>query len=511
MASEHDEAAVNPSLAPAGTGGIGAPEHRGEAGRPARMAPMARLPVFFALAGKRVVLAGGSEAAAWKAELIAATGADVFVYEPDPSHEMANVAAEATAGTITLVRRPWGPADLAGAALAIGDCENADEARAFADAARAAGVVVNVIDKPAFCDFAFGSIVNRSPLVIAISSDGGAPTLTQAIRVKIEAMVPKGIAAWIGAAKAWRPAIAAVAEFGTARRRVWERFARLALDQAGRPPAESDLQDLLASHDAGSGGMGEVMLVGAGPGDPDLLTLKAVRALQAADVVLYDKLVGEGVLDYARREAKTMPVGKTGHGPSCKQTDINDLMVKLAREGRRVVRLKGGDPSVFGRSGEEIAACRAAGVPITVVPGITTATAAAASLGVSLTHRDHAQRLQFVTGHNRAGTLPPDLDLDALADPRATTCLYMGRNTIGPLARQLLARGAPADLPAIWLTNVSRSDEAHGVTDLGTLAGEDVAAMGGGPVIVLIGRALGATAATQQPDRAPFAATPEWA
>jgi uroporphyrin-III C-methyltransferase/precorrin-2 dehydrogenase/sirohydrochlorin ferrochelatase len=233
------------------------------------------------------------------------------------------------------------------------------------------------------------------------------------------------------------------------------------------------------------------MLVGAGPGDPDLLTLKAVRALQGADVILYDQLVGPGVLDYARREAKLLPVGKTGHGPSCKQTDINDLMVKLAREGRRVVRLKGGDPSVFGRSGEEIEACRAAGVPITVVPGITTATAAAAALQVSLTHRDHAQRLQFVTGHNRAGTLPPDLDLAALADPRATTCLYMGRNTIGTLARQLLAQGVPPDMPAAWLTNVSRPDQAHVFTDLGALAREDGGAMADGPVIVLIGRAMG--------------------
>lgn len=359
-----------------------------------------------------------------------------------------------------------------------------------------------------------GSIVNRSPLVIGISSDGGAPTLTQAIRVKIEAMVPKGLAGWIEAAKRWRPAIARAAEFGTARRRVWERFARLALDQAGREPAETDLEALLAGHAAQGGGTGEVMLVGAGPGDPDLLTLKAVRALQSADVILYDRLVGEGVLDYARREAMTMPVGKTGHGPSCRQTDINDMMVRLALEGRRVVRLKGGDPSVFGRSGEEIAACRAAGVPITVVPGITTATAAAASLQLSLTHRDHAQRLQFVTGHNRAGTLPPDLDLGALADPRATTCLYMGRNTIGPLARQLLDAGVPPDMPAIWLTNVSRPDETRAFTDLGRLADEDAGTMGTGPVIVLIGRALGVardeagttTPATNEPNRSHLSA-----
>jgi uroporphyrin-III C-methyltransferase/precorrin-2 dehydrogenase/sirohydrochlorin ferrochelatase len=474
--------------------------------RPARMEPLARLPVFFALAGKRVVLVGGSDAAAWKAELLAAAGAKVEVFAGEPDAEMRNVAAEPPAGEIRLERREWRPEDLDGASLAVGAFESDEEAAVFAAAARARGVVVNVVDKPAFCDFAFGSIVNRSPFVIGISSDGGAPTLTQAIRVKIEAMLPKGLGAWTQIAKTWRPAIAKVAAFGTARRGVWERFARLALDQAGRAPTDGDLASLLAGQEAP--GTGEVILVGAGPGDPDLLTLKAVRALQAADVILYDKLVGAGVLDYARREAKTMLVGKTGHGPSCKQTDINDLMVKLALQGRRVVRLKGGDPSVFGRSGEEIAACRAAGVPVSVVPGITTATAAAASLQVSLTHRDHAQRLQFVTGHNRAGTLPADLDLGALADPRATTCLYMGRNTIGTLARQLLSAGVPPDMPAVWLANVSRPDEIRSVTDLGTLAGEDAGGMGSGPVIVLIGRALGVMAemspanpAADEPDR----------
>jgi uroporphyrin-III C-methyltransferase/precorrin-2 dehydrogenase/sirohydrochlorin ferrochelatase len=459
--------------------------------RPARMEPLARLPVFFALGGRRVVLVGGAAGAAWKAELLAASGARVDVFAAEPSDEMLNVAGDPPAGEIHLRYRTWHERDLAGAALAIGDIEDEAEAAAFAAACRAHGVVVNVIDKPAFCDFSFGSIVNRSPLVIGISSDGGAPTLTQAIRVRIEAMLPKALQLWAEAAKLWRPAIAAASGSGSVRRRLWDAFARRALE-AGREPHEADLAAILAaaSQHGDDVARGEVALVGAGPGDPDLLTLKAVRTLQTADVILYDNLVSRGVLDYARREAKTMLVGKTGHGPSCRQTDINDLMVRLARQGRRVVRLKGGDPSVFGRAGEEIEACRRAGVPVQVVPGITTATAAAASLGLSLTHRDHAQRLQFVTGHNRAGTLPPDLDLDALADPRATTCLYMGRNTVGTLARRLIEHGVPGEVPAVCLANVSREDESRLWTSVGNLAAEEGGIAGSGPVIVLIGRAL---------------------
>ena len=459
------------------------------------MEALARLPLFFALGGRKVVLAGGSEAAAWKLELLAATGARVEVFADEPGDELLRVAAESRHGPVALHRRAWRAADLDGSALAVGAIEDDAEATAFACCARARGVVVNVIDRPAFCDAAFGSLVNRSPLVVGISSDGGAPTLTQAVRVRIEAMLPPGLGPWAAAAQGWRRRIAAAVRDGAVRRRVWQAFARRAFEASHRAPGEADLAALLgeARSPALPGGRGEVVLVGAGPGAPDLLTLKAVRALQSADVILYDNLVGPGVLDYARREAKTMLVGKTGHGPACRQSEINDMMVALARQGRRVVRLKGGDPSVFARAGEEIEACRSAGIPVSVVPGITTATAAAASLGMSLTHRDHAQRLQFVTGHNRAGTLPPDLDLGALADPRATTCLYMGRATVATLAGTLLERGVPPDLPAVCVWNVSRADEHRLHADIGRLAAGAVPEESG-PVIVLIGRAVAAAA-----------------
>lgn len=463
-------------------------------GRPARMEALARLPVFFALQGKRVVLAGESDGVAWKAELLAATGALVDLYAPEPQASIETVAADPPAGAIRLHRRRWAPADFMGAALAVGDCESEEEAAAFVAAARRAGIPVNVVDKPEHCDFAFGAIVNRSPLVIGISSDGATPVLTQLLRARIEALVPKGLKRWAEAAKRWRPAIQAASDLNGARRRLWQRFAALAMAQADRVPAQADLDALLAEAGRAEAAakQGEVVLVGAGPGDPDLLTLKAVRALQAADVVLYDDLVSPGVLDYARREARVIQVGKTGHGPSTAQDDINGLLVGLAREGRRVVRLKGGDPSIFGRAGEEIAACRAAGVPVQVIPGVTTAVAAAASLGVSLTHRDHAQRVQFVTGHGREGGLPAGLDIAALADPRATTCVYMGRGTARLLGQKLIEAGLPPRTPVICLADVSQEEGRSAVATVGDLArGLDFLSTRQ-PTIILIGEALAA-------------------
>src|SRR3954470_14270125 len=394
--------------------------------RPPRMEKLARLPVFYALAGRRAVVAGGNAAAAWKAELLAAAGANVDVYTADPSDEMIQIANE----RIAIHRREIEAADLAGAALAVGAFDDNADAAAFAAMARAAGVPVNVIDKPAFCDFSFGAIVNRSPLVIGISTDGAAPVFGQAIRAKLEALIPRGFARWAEAARQWRPRVQALALSFRERRRFWEQFTARAVSDPERTPASSDIDTLIDRTRGVGRDAGSVVRFGAGPGDPELMTLGAVRALQSADVILIDDLVSPQVLDFARREARKMMVGKTGHGPSCKQSEINDLMVKLASSGKRVVRLKGGDPMIFGRAGEEIAACRAANIPIEVVPGISAAQGAAARLLVSLTHRVEARRLQYVTGHDRDGNLPNDIDWRAVADPGATTIVYMPKKTL---------------------------------------------------------------------------------
>src|SRR3954471_10119091 len=376
--------------------------------RPPRMEALARLPVFFALAGKRAVLAGGTPGATWKAELLSAAGAQVDVLAAELSDEMLALVEEPPAGTIVVHLRAWEPQDFIGAAIAVGAFENDDEAEPFAAAARAAGVPVNVIDKPAFCDFSFGSIVNRSPLVIGVSTDGAAPVFAQAIRAKIEALIPTGFAHWAAAARRWREKIKTSSLSFAGRRRFWQVFTVFAVTHPNEQPAPADYERFLTqTKDEGAAvDAGSVTLVGAGPGDPELLTLRAVRALQSADVILIDDLVSAEVLDFARREAKKMLVGKTGHGPACKQDEINALMISLAKAGKRVVRLKGGDPMIFGRGGEEVRACRAANIPIEVVPGISAAQAVASRLGVSLTHRSHARRLQYITGHDREGRLP---------------------------------------------------------------------------------------------------------
>jgi uroporphyrin-III C-methyltransferase/precorrin-2 dehydrogenase/sirohydrochlorin ferrochelatase len=465
--------------------------------KPPRMEALARLPVFLAMEGKRAVVAGDGPASAWKAELLSAAGAKVDVYAHDPSEELLALVADAPRGAIVLHRRRWDAADFSGAAIAIGGCVDDAEAALFAAAARAAGVPVNVIDKPAFCDFAFGSIVNRSPLVIGISTDGAAPVFAQAIRAKLEALIPLGFANWAAAARRWRDQVKTSGLSFAGRRHFWHIFTAFAVRHPNRDPAPADYDHFLAEtkNEGAAVDSGTVTLVGAGPGDPELLTLRAVRALQSADVILIDDLVSADVLDFARREAKKMLVGKTGHGPACKQDEINALMISLAKAGKRVVRLKGGDPMIFGRGGEEIHACRAAGIPIEVVPGITAAQAVASRLKVSLTHRKHARRVQFVTGHGENGRLPDDIDWKSLADAAATTAVYMPLKTIGELVGHAVAAGLDPATPAIAVARATRPDEVVIAAPIAELPARLSAEAPSGPVLVLIGHVLAERAA----------------
>ncbi len=343
--------------------------------KPPRMEPLARLPVFMALDGKRAVVAGATQAAAWKAELLSAAGAEVEVYAAEPCEELVALATDPPRGSIFIHRRAWYIDDIRGAAVAVGACDTDDEAVYFAAAARAAGVPVNVIDKPKFCDFSFGAIVNRSPLVIAISTDGAAPVFGQTIRAKLEALIPRGFAQWAEAARRWRTDVKASGLSFNARRRFWQIFTAHAIAHPGDEPQMSDYERLLktATAESGSADKGSVTLVGAGPGDPELLTLRAVRALQSADVILYDDGVSPDVLEFARREAKKMLVSENGNS-SGSQDEASRLMVGLAKTGRRVVRLMGSNPA---SDGDEIAACRKARIAVEVVPGVVAPSASA--------------------------------------------------------------------------------------------------------------------------------------
>ncbi|HZP79598.1 MAG TPA: siroheme synthase CysG [Pseudolabrys sp.] len=471
--------------------------------RSPRMQPLARLPVFYALAGKRALVVGNSAAAAWKAELLAAAGAHVDLYADDASDELRALVAETEA--IHLHARRWAPEDFTEAAIAVAGCDDEAEAARFAQAARARGVPVNVIDKPAFCDFSFGSIVNRSPLVIGVSTDGAAPVFAQAIRAKLEAMLPQGFARWAEAARNWRARVQASGLSFAGRRSFWQRFTALAVKNPQRTPQADDFDTLIARtrHDGEVVERGHVTLVGAGPGDPELLTLRAVRALQSADVILIDDLVAPEILDFARREAKKMLVGKTGGGPSCKQDEINAMMITLAKAGKRVVRLKGGDPMIFGRAGEEIEACRNAGIAIEVVPGITAAQGAAARLGVSLTHRADARRLQFVTGHAADGRLPDDIDWASLADPSATTAVYMPTRTLAELSSRAIAQGLNPQTPAVAIAQATREQERVVAASIAELPTRLTAEALQGPVLVLIGQVFADVVAQERNAAAP--------
>lgn len=358
-----------------------------------RIAPLAKLPVFWSLTDKRVVVAGGSDAAAWKAELLAACGARVEVYcEPhDVSETMRALIAEEK---VSLKPQPWAISVFEGASLALGDCEGEDEARAFTCAARAAGVPYNVIDRPAFCQFQFGSIVNRSPVIVSISTDGAAPILAQAIRQRIETLLPPALKDWAQLARQVREAVTLRLSPGPARRRFWEHFVDRCMG-SNQPPPHDAAKQLMAAAEwiAAAPASGSVTFVGAGPGDAELLTLKAMRALQSADVILFDELVSQDILELARREAKRLLVGSSFGQNGQEEGDIQ-LIQRFVSAGKRVVRLIPGDPAAQTDIGEQIGGLRRKGLAVHIVPGIAIAASHAATNDISrLCDHDKQQRL----------------------------------------------------------------------------------------------------------------------
>jgi uroporphyrin-III C-methyltransferase/precorrin-2 dehydrogenase/sirohydrochlorin ferrochelatase len=451
------------------------------------MQPLENLPVFYELEGRRVVVVGDTEAAAWKADLAAAAGAAVDVYAAAPCARLSQVAQRRDN-----VRLLQGAPDLAGAALVFGALAEDDAAQALRRAAKAAGAPINLVDRPGLSDFSMGAIVNRSPLVIGVSTGGGAPVFAQAVRGRIETLVPASFSAWARAAKNWRSQIIGSGLDFLARRDFWRRFTRLAFVSLERAPTEADKDALLAETraDAARPSRGRAILVGAGPGDPELLTLKGLRALAGADVILFDDLVPPSVLDFARREAQRINVGKRGYAPSVNQEEITALLVKLASEGKNVVRLKGGDPMIFGRANEEIAAMRAAGLDVEVVPGVTAALAGAAALGASLTSRETARRVQFITAHSKDGALPEDFEWSALVDPGATTAVYMGNRTLADLTRRLVAEGADPATPAYLVERASTPEQRIVEGTLADLPAKVEGERLAGPVMLLFGKAL---------------------
>lgn len=444
---------------------------------------MKRFPAYISLQSRPVVIVGGGDAALRKARLALSAGAEVTVIGPEIDAELRDELGE----QVSLSDRAPAPEDFEGAVFAFIALDNEDAAARWAKTARDAGALVNVVDQPALCDFTTPSIIDRGRLTVAISTDGAGPVFGRALRAKIEAMLPARAGALLDFAQTYRGAVKGkIAHKG--RRAFWEAFfdGPIAAQVLAGDEQSAHEAMLAAINGDAPAPQGVVHIVGAGPGDPELLTLKAFRLIQSADVILYDRLVSEDVLSLARRDADRLYVGKAKSNHAVPQEEIEARMIALARAGKIVVRLKGGDPFVFGRGGEELESVRAAGVPVYVTPGITAATGCAASAGLALTHRDHAQAVTFVTGHAK-GDADPALDWAALAALKNTLVVYMGVGKAGSIASNFIAHGRAASTPVAIIENGTRENE---LILKGTLA--DLPALidaGGvkGPALLVIG------------------------
>jgi uroporphyrin-III C-methyltransferase/precorrin-2 dehydrogenase/sirohydrochlorin ferrochelatase len=424
------------------------------------------LPIFLDLREQPCLVVGGGEVAARKRALLRRAGAQVTTTTQFREEELERYALVIAASSDDAVNR------------------------AVAAAARARRIPVNVVDQPALCSFILPSIIERAPLVVAVSSGGASPVLARLLRARLESLIPAGYGRLAALAGAFRDRVKA--RFRPAeRRRFWERalqgpIAELVFsgrDAEAREALQAALEDTRLAFRGG-----EVSLIGAGPGDPDLLTFRALRLMQQADVVVYDRLVSQPVLDLVRLEAERIYAGKERARHALPQEDINHLLVRLAREGRRVVRLKGGDPFIFGRGGEEIDTLAAEGIPFQVVPGITAASGCASYAGIPLTHRDCAQSVVFVTGHMQNGSM--DLNWKALAQPRQTVVFYMGLLGLDLLCRELVAHGMPATMPAALVEQGTTPRQRVLSGTLATLPGivqrSDVRA----PTLIIIGEVV---------------------
>ncbi|MBD9425299.1 uroporphyrinogen-III C-methyltransferase [Pseudomonas sp. PDM15] len=401
------------------------------------------LPLFHKLQGRVVLVVGGGEVALRKARLLSDAGAQLRVVAPEIRGDLRELAGE---GATSL--RGYESADLQGVALVIAATDDEPLNARISAEAQALGIPVNVVDAPALCSVIFPAIVDRSPLIVAVTSGGDAPVLARLIRAKIETWIPATYGQLAGLAKRFRDRVKQLFPDVQQRRVFWEDVFQGQIAESVFAGKLGEAERLLDAKVAGAAprALGEVYLVGAGPGDPDLLTFRALRLMQQADVVLYDRLVAPAIIELCRRDAERIYVGKRRSKHAVPQEEINQLLVDLAKQGKRVLRLKGGDPFIFGRGGEEIEQLAAEGIQFQVVPGITAASGCAAYAGIPLTHRDHAQSVRFVTGHLKDGST--DLPWGDLVAPGQTLVFYMGLVGLPSICQELIAHGRAADTPA---------------------------------------------------------------
>ncbi|MBI5451260.1 MAG: uroporphyrinogen-III C-methyltransferase [Gammaproteobacteria bacterium] len=406
---------------------------------------MKYFPLFAALHDARCVIVGGGEVAHRKVLLLGRAGARITVIAPQL---VAGLTALCQQGRISHLAQTFTPEVLDGARLVVAATDDQQVNVAVAAEAQRRQLLINVVDQPQLCNFIFPSIVDRSPVVVAVSTGGASPVLARLLRARLETLIPAAYGRLATLLERYRHQVKQRYASSEQRRRFWERILSGPVAEQVFSGHEQQAAQLIeqALHDpAAADHRGEVYLVGAGPGDPDLLTFRALRLMQSADVVLYDRLVAAPILDLVRREAERIYVGKKRDFHAVRQHEISQMMVDLARQGKRVLRLKGGDPFIFGRGGEEIELLAQQQIPFQVVPGITAASGCASYAGIPLTHRDHAQSVLFVTGHLKDGQL--NLDWQHLVAPAQTIVIYMGLHGLDVLCEKLIEHGMRADMP----------------------------------------------------------------
>jgi len=446
-------------------------------------------PVFMDLGGRDCLVVGGGNVAARKVSLLVRAGARVEVVAPQLCEKL---AVQRDAGTITHSAREFEEADVEGKALVIAGTSQEDVNRRVSEFAKAGNIPVNVVDCPELCSFIVPSIINRSPVQVAVSSGGASPVLARLLRARLESYVPAAYGHLAKLVASFRAKVKQRFSSVEQRRQFWENMLQgevaellfAGRDESARAVLEKALQD--SSDDPHP--IGEVYLVGAGPGDPDLLTFRALRLMQMADVVVYDRLVAPPILDLARRDAEQIYVGKERDNHALSQENINQLLVRLAKEGKRVVRLKGGDPFIFGRGGEEIATLMENGVTFQVVPGITAASGCATYAGIPLTHRDYAQSVVFVTGHLQDGSV--NLNWKALAHPNQTTVFYMGLHGVGIVSVELIKHGLPQSTPVALVQQGTTQNQRVVITDLKNLEETVKTEQIKPPTIIIVGEVV---------------------
>ncbi|UCB54749.1 MAG: uroporphyrinogen-III C-methyltransferase [Thiotrichales bacterium] len=447
------------------------------------------LPIFYQIRQRNCLVAGGGAVAARKVSLLRKAGATVVVVSPRLCDELEQLKS---AGKIQHRDREYTSGDLDDCVLVIAATDQRDVNEQISAEAKLRNLPVNVVDNPPLCSFIMPSIVDRSPVQIAVSTGGASPVLARLIRTRLEGLIPAAYGKLGALVDGFRDQVKAAFPNVEQRRHFWETVLEGTIAEQVFTGHDADARKMLESaidqRSASPQLVGEVFLVGAGPGDPDLLTFRALRLMQKADVVVYDRLVSPAIMDLVRRDAEIVYVGKERDRHTMKQENINQLLVRLAKEGRRVLRLKGGDPFIFGRGGEEIETLAQEKVPFQIVPGITAASGCSSYAGIPLTHRDYAQSCVFVTGHLKDGSV--DLNWKALAQPDQTVVFYMGLHGAPTLCKELVAHGLPAATPVALVeqgtTPQQRVITATLDTLLDVIADEDIKP----PTLIIVGEVV---------------------